>query len=139
MVNINAHLPPAVAAAFHPPTESLQRDNIIKPVIPKTEIISSYTKLREDESRTQFSDQARGILQNEEEQKTDSDEQQESSPQRRRSQFFARRSELSGYEAENGDGQLTGISDFKLVMSVIQARYKDAVSPLPDPTVSYAI
>ncbi len=65
MANINAALPTAIAVPFHPPTEALQHDNLIKPVIPKTEIISSYTKLRDDEDNAQFSTQARHIIQDE--------------------------------------------------------------------------
>ncbi len=139
MVNINAHLPPAIAVPFHPPTESLQRDNLIKPVIPKTEIISSYTKMRDEESRTQFSDQARGIIQDEGKQSADQPSHQNSSSDQRRSQFFVRRGELFTSDSESGDTQLVAIKDFKLVISVIQARYKNAVSPLPDPKISYAI
>lgn len=137
MVNINAILPPAIAAPFHPPTENLQRDNLIKPVIPKTDIISSYTKMREDEHNAQFSDQARAIVQDESSSKEQSESQQQSAPDKRRSLFFARRSELS--QADKGASQLAGIKDFKLVISVIQERYRKAVSPNPEPTVNYAV
>ena len=68
MVNINAALPTSIAVPFHPPTEALQHDNLIKPVIPKTEVIASYTKLRDDEDRATFSDQARDIIQDENDQ-----------------------------------------------------------------------
>lgn len=137
MVNINAILPPAIATPFHPPTENLQRDNLIKPVIPKTDIISSYTKMREDEHNNQFSDQARTIIQDENSSKEQSKSQSQSSPDQRRSLFFAKHSELS--EADKGTTQLAGIKDFKLVISVIQERYRKAVSPMPDPAINYAI
>ncbi|MFT6987474.1 MAG: hypothetical protein ACJAT7_003330 [Psychromonas sp.] len=139
MVNINAHLPPAIAVPFHPPTEGLQHDNLIKPIIPKTEIISSYTKIRDDESRTQLSDQARSIIQDQGSQNADESAQQESSAEQRRGQFFARRKELSSSASEQGESQLAAIKDFKQVISVIQARYKNAVSPLPEPLVNYAV
>lgn len=139
MVNINTHLPPAVALSFHPPTEGLQHDNLIKPVIPKTEIISSYTKLRGDQSLTQFSDQMRSIIQDEGGQSADESGHQESSAQQRRSQFFARRKDLLASALACSDAQLAGIKDFKQVISVIQARYKNAVSPLPEPLINYAI
>jgi len=139
MVNINAHLPPAVAVPFHPPTEGLQRDNLIKPVIPKTEIISSYTKIRDDQSRAQFSDQARTIIQDEGGQSADESGHQEASAQQRRSQFFARRKDLLASALACSDSQLAGIKDFKQVISVIQARYKNAVSPLPEPLINCAI
>ena len=139
MVNINTHLPPAAAAAFHPPTENLQHDNLIKPVIPKTEIISSYTKMREEENRTQFSNQAREIIQDEGKQGEEETSQQHSSLKQKRSQFFARRREQGISALENSDVHLAGIEDFKQVISVIQERYKNAVYPLPDPVISYAI
>jgi hypothetical protein len=138
MANINAHLPPAVAAPFHPPTENLQHDNIIKPVIPKTEIISSYTKLRDEENRTQFSAQARDIIQDDEQQTADEAANPESSAEQRRSHFFARRGRFIS-QAKSSKAQLDTIEDFKEVISVIEMRYKNAVSPLPEPTVSYAI
>jgi hypothetical protein len=138
MANINAHLPPVIAAPFHPPTENLQHDNRIKPVIPKTEIISSYTKLKDEENRTQFSAQARDIIQDEEKQTADESAHQESSPEQRRSQFFARRRRFIS-AAKSSDAKLDAVEDFKEVVSVIQMRYQNAVSPLPEPTVSYAI
>lgn len=137
MVNINAILPPAIAAPFHPPTENLQRDNLIKPVIPKTDIISSYTKMREDQHNAQYSDQARAIVQDENSAKDQSESQQQSAPEKRRSLFFARRSELS--DADKGTSQLAGIKDFKRVISVIQERYRKAVSPYLEPTVNDAV
>ena len=137
MVNINAVLPSAIATPFHPPTENLQHDNLIKPVIPKTDIISSYTKMRKDDHNNPFSDQARTIVQDESGSKEQSASQQQSAPNKRRSLFFAKRGELS--EADKGSAQLAGIKDFKRVISVIQERYKNAVNPLPDPLVNYAI
>lgn len=139
MVNINTHLPPTVAAAFHPPTESLQHDNLIRPVIPQTALISSYARIRDNEERTQFSAQTRSIIQDESQQDEEESSQQESSLEQRRALFFARRRELCVPEPENSNAQLAAIKDFKQVISVIQARYKSAVIPLPEPTVSYAI
>ena len=139
MVNINTHLPPAVAAAFHPPTESLHSDNLIKPVIPKTALISSYAKIRDNESHLQFSDQACEIIQdgsNEEEAESSG---QQSSLGKKRALFFARRASSDVCEAENSDSSMPAIKDFKQVISVIQARYKRAVLPLPDPSICYAV
>ena len=138
MVNLNAHLPPAVAVAFHPPTENLQHDNLIKPVIPKTALISSYTKIRDEENRTQFSEQTRDIIQDESKQSEGEASQQESSLEQKRSQFFARRRGRV-FESESSERHLLRVDDFKQVISVIQTRYKSAVRPLPDPTISYAI
>lgn len=139
MVNINAYLPSAAAVPFHPPTEALQHDNLIKPIIPKTEIVSSYTKMRDDESRTQFSDQARKIIQDESRQSPDESGHQESSAQQRRDQFFARRKNRLASTSDRGDIQLAVIKDFKQVISVIQARYKNAVRPFPEPHINYAV
>jgi len=138
MVNINTHLPPAVALPFHTPTEGLQHDNLIKPVIPKTEIIASYTKMRDEQSRAQFSDQARAIIQNEGG-KDAEESHQESSAEQRRAQFFARRKNVSASAAERGESKLVAIKDFRQVISVIQARYKNAVSPWPEPLINYAV
>lgn len=139
MVNINAHLPPTVAAAFHPPTEGLQHDNVIKPVIPKTEVIASYAKMRDDQQQAQISSQARDIIQENGSQKDEAAEQQESSSGKRRSDFFARRADQLTTEPESSEKQLSEVEDFKLVVSVIQARYKSAVSPVPEPMLSYAV
>ena len=139
MVNINAQLPAAIATPFHPPTESLQRDNALKPIIPKTEIISSYTKMRDDEARSQFSTHMRTIIQDDSQQTSEHRSQQEppSSSEQKRARFFARRGALS--EAKKGAQEIGSIEDFKVVGSVIQARYKSAVSPLPEPNIDYAV
>ncbi|PKF60269.1 hypothetical protein CW745_16040 [Psychromonas sp. psych-6C06] len=140
MVNINAALPTTIATPFHPPTESLQRDNLIKPVIPKTEVIASYTKLRDQEEKAQFSEEGRSIIQDENE-PTDSEankehQQQQFAAQNRRLKFFAKNSEeKQGSEAK----ALQIVQDLKLTISVIQEKYKRAVSPLPDPTIKYAL
>jgi len=137
MVNINAALPTAIAVPFHPPTEALQHDNLIKPVIPKTEVIASYTKLREDEDNPQFSSQARDIIQDESEQGNRGEsEQQQSAAERRRSNFFAKRSEL---DSENESKALVIVKDFKLAISVIQEKYNRAVNPMADPIVNYMV
>ncbi len=137
MVNINAALPTTIAVPFHPPTEALQHDNLIKPVIPKTEVIASYTKLREDEDNPQFSSQARDIIQDENEQRGRSEsEQQQSAAEQRRLSFFAKRSEL---DSDNESKALVIVKDFKLAISVIQEKYQRAVSPIPDPSIDYAI
>ena len=134
MANINAHLPSSIAASFHPPTENLQHDNLVKPAIPKTEIISSYTKLRDQESLN-FSASARNFIQDGNKQ-ADSKTGSKAS-QQRRSYFFARRGRIS--ESENAAVSLTSIDDFKEVLTVIQARYKNAVSPLIEPVINYEI
>lgn len=139
MANINAHLPSAVAVPFHPPTENLQHDNLIKPVIPKTKLVSSYTKLRGDEENSQFSAKARDILQYEAKEDSDEFADQESHSNKKRFQFFLRRGENVAFEADDGNAILGDIEDFKEVVSVIQKHYKVAVSPFPEPTHVYAI
>ena len=138
MANINALLPTAVAIPFHPATEALQHENAIRPIIPKTEIISSYTKLRDEQEKAQLTPSKHTILQA---QDTQSDAQQFSSEQqnaqKRRSLFFASREELT--EFEKGDRRLDEKFDFKQVRSVILARYQNAVSPYASPSVEYAV
>lgn len=136
MVNINATLPTAIAVPFQPPTEALHRDNLIKPVIPKTEVIASYTKLREDEKNPQFSSQAREIIQDENKQGNNRENEQQSRAVLRRLNFFAKRSKT---DSENESKALEIIKDPKLTISIIQQRYRSAVNPIVDPTVDYAI
>ena len=136
MVNINAALPTTIAVPFHPPTEALQHDNLIKPVIPKTEIIASYSKLRGDEDQAQFSHQTRTIIQDENEQSEQSAEQQQqqSNAETRRLKLFSKNSDT---ERECEEKALEIIKDFKLALSVIQEKYKLAVTPIADPSVNY--
>lgn len=138
MVNINAALPTAIAIPFHPPTEALQHDNLIKPVIPKTEVVASYTKLRDDQDRSEVSSQARTILQDENEANDDTQEQQQqqSNAEQRRLHFFANREEVGG---EYEDKALQINNDFRLALSVIQEKYNNAVTPIPDPTINYML
>ena len=138
MVNINTALPTVIATPFHPPTEALQHDNLIKPIIPRTEVITSYTKLREDEHRAQFSDQTRTIIQDENERSSDSNEQsqQQSKAEQQRLNFFARRVMLEG---DSEVKELVKSNDFKLAISVIQAKYNRAVTPIPEPTIDYQL
>ncbi len=136
MVNINAALPSAIAVPFQPPTEALHRDNLIKPVIPKTEVIASYTKLREDEKNPRFSSQAREIIQDENKQGNNRENEQRSKAELRRLNFFAKRSKTN---LENESKALVIIKDIKLTISIIQKKYYGAVSPIGDPVVDYVI
>lgn len=139
MANINARLPSTLAAPFHPPTENLQHDNSIKPIIPKTEIISSYHKTRDEQGRNQFSTQARDIIQNENKPSADENSQHESSAQQSRTLFFARRRKELAAKPNSVEIQLAGVNDYAEVISVIQARYQKAVSPWPEPSVFCAV
>ena len=139
MANINARLPSTLAAPFHPPTENLQHDNSIKQIIPKTEVISSYHKIRDQQGRSQFSTQARDLIQNENKPGADGNSQQESSAQQSRTLFFARRRKELAVKANYVEQQPAGVNDFKEVISVIQGRYHKAVSPWPEPSISFAI
>ena len=136
MVNINAALPTSIAVPFHPPTEALQHDNLIKPVIPKTEIIASYTKLRGDEDQAKFSNQTRSIIQDENEQAEQSAEQQQqqSNAETRRLNLFSKKQQT---ERDSEEKALEIINDFKLALSVIQEKYNRAVTPIADPSVNY--
>jgi hypothetical protein len=137
MANINAALPTAIAVPFHPATEALQRENLIRPVIPKTEVVASYVKLREGEDNPQFSTQARTFIQDEnDQQKKHDSKQQQSAAQQRRLNFFANRSKIEG---ENESKTLVIIKDVILSISVIQEKYNSSVSPIADPTINYAI
>jgi len=137
MANINAALPTAISIPFHPPTEALQHDNLIKPVIPKTEIIASYSKLREDEQRNPFFSQARSITQDENEQSSETEQQQQqSAAEQRRLNFFRKVAEK---ERDNDTKALQIIKDFKLILAVIEERYRGAVTPFPEPRFYYQL
>jgi hypothetical protein len=138
MANINAHLPSSIAVAFHPPTENLQHENLVRPVIPKPEIISSYTKLHEDREPTHLSSQSRNIIQEDEKYKN-KDEYQGSSSERRRHDFFMARKGVVSTEKEISNTSSNVKHNVRDVISVIQARYNNAVHPFPDPSVSFAI
>lgn len=137
MVNINAQLPSAVAIPFHPAAESIHSENANKPVIPKTEIISSYQKLRDEQDRNQLSNDARQIIQDVSEQTSEQPEKQQDSPQHKRTRFFALRGKLAEVEASHQS--LSGITDFSAVLSVIQLRYRSAVSPFPEPQLNQIV
>lgn len=137
MANINAALPSTIAIPFHPATEALRQENLIRPVIPKTEVVVSYAKMREDEDNPQFSAQAKAFIQDENEQQAEHDnEQHQSAAEQRRLSFFAKR---VGLAEEHESKALVIIKDFKLSLSVIQEKYNSAVSPIPDPSFDYAI
>jgi len=138
MVNINTALPASIATPFHPPTEALHHDNLIKPVIPQTEIITSYAKMREDEERERFSEQSRHIIQDESESLTDAGEQtqQQTTAKQRRLQFFSKRHQE---ESNNESKALEVDNDFKLAFSVIEDKYMRSVTPIPEPTVDYLL
>ncbi|WP_354624611.1 hypothetical protein [Psychromonas sp. MME2] len=139
MANINAQLPQAATISFHPATESLQRENLTRPIIPKTEVTSAYQKMRDEQERNnQFSTQSRTLFQDQKNQNTQHSSQQESSQQNtslqhKRALFFARKGVLC--QSEKGDVSAYEIKDFTAVISVIQARYRCAVNPLPEPVV----
>lgn len=136
MVNINAVLPSAIAVPFHPATESLHHDNALRPVIPKTEIISSYAKFREgDEHESSLHDQ-RDFVQDENNQKQQSQDQNRS-PEKKRGLFFAKRGKLA--EVIDTPIMPNMIGDFKIVMSAIQLRYKNSVTPFASASVQHAI
>lgn len=131
MVNINTALPTTIATPFHPPTEALHHDNMIQPIIPKTEIIASYTRLRKEEKQAQLTDQSRTIVQDQE-QEGNATAQQQSMAEQRRLNFYATRANTEG---DNESQELLIIKDAKLTISVIQARYNRAVTPIAEPTI----
>jgi len=143
MANINAALPTSIAIPFHPPTETLHHDNLVKPVIPKAEIIASYTKLREDGKEGAFSGQAHSIIQDDNNQNSDEEknadqqqQQQQSTAEQRRLKLFR---QLAGREEINESYALDRIMDFKLVLTVIDERYKSAVTPIPESNVDFLL
>ncbi|MEI6896529.1 MAG: hypothetical protein V5786_03385 [Psychromonas sp.] len=137
MVNIIAAIPPAIGAPFHPPTEALQHDNLIKPIIPKTEVIASYTKLRDDDETPRFSSQMHSIVQDENEQMNENEEQQQqqqTNAEQRRLNFFSKKGRVEDYHESK---ELEIMQNFGLSILVIQGKYNSAVRPILDPTIDY--
>ncbi|HIP76628.1 MAG TPA: hypothetical protein EYH12_05830 [Psychromonas hadalis] len=137
MANFNVAIPTAAAVPFHPSSESLHRDNAVRPTIPKPEIISKYAKFREDEYQKALSKEH---LEQEGKEKKGQDDQQESHQQslaQARSLFFAKRSEIT--EGENVALPLMVVRDFKITLSAIAFRYKSRVTPIPGATVTCLI
>ena len=138
MVNVNVQLPPVVAAPFPQAAEGLHRENLLQTAIPKTEQAHAYAKMRGDQEREETAYQSKEIIQDNQ-QGSSQQQEQSTHSQQRRDFFFAAKLKLSPHEVEALNVELKGISDFNEVISVIQAKYKDAVSPYPQPSVSYNV
>lgn len=138
MVNVNVQLPPVVSAPFPQAAETLQRENQLRPTIPKTEETHAYAKMREQHGKEQIAHQS-GVIVQKDASESSAQQQQSNRFNQRRDHFFATKLKFSEQQAEQLDVQLEGISDYKQVLSVIQAKYNNATSPLPDPLIDYSI
>lgn len=137
MVNVNVQLPPVISAPFPQATESIQRENQLRPTIPKTEETHSYARLRENQDKEQVAHQSSQIVQKN---SSESAQQQRSKGfSQRREHFFATKLKISEKEMQELPIESEQISDFKQVISVIQAKYKNSVSPIPEPEIDYKI
>ena len=135
MVNINTALPSATAAHFNPGTESLQRDNALRPAIPKTEVISSYAKFKENNEQLASLRDQHIIVQDEHNKKQQGGDKNNSTEEKR-SIFFAKRGELA--EVVDAPQIPSVIEDFKVVLTTIQMRYQNSVTPFPNPSIQLA-
>lgn len=136
MVNVNVQLPPVVAAPFPQATETLQRENALQTAIPKTEQTHAYAKMREQQEREQMAYQSSHIIQKD----TDSPQQQNSGGfKQKRDFFFAKKLKISTSEVSNLVVEPLQKPDYQRVMSVILAKYKGAVSPIPSPSISHNV
>ncbi|MEG3755471.1 hypothetical protein [Psychromonas arctica] len=138
MVNVNVQLPPVVAAPFPQAAEGLHRENLLQTAIPKTEQAHAYAKIRGEQEREETAYQSREIIQDNG-QGASQQKEQSTYSQQKRDFFFAAKLKLSPHEVEALKVELEEIADFKKVMSVIQAKYHDAVSPYPQPSLSYDV
>ncbi len=139
MANINIPLPPAATAIFHPPTESLQQDNIIKPSIPQTNLIESSYHTQKDQSNGKYSSQKETIYQNEgsnEEEKDDTEtiENKLLSLSSKRNFFFLTRNILDGAFIEEEK-----TLELDLIAKVIRLKYLRTVTPFIKPALHYFI
>lgn len=137
MVNVNVQLPPIAAAPFPQAAEGLRQENHLQSAIPKTEEAHAYAKMRDQQEREQVAHQSSQIIQDNH--KGSQQQDQSTNSNQRRNFFFASKLKLSSHELDTLSVELSGISDYKQVMSVIQAKYANAVLPIPEPVVSYSI
>ena len=135
MVNVNVQLPPVISMPFQPATESLQRENLRKPIISKTENVSAYVKMRDGQTREQVADQAEHFIQKDLSQPKPS-QNQSILLNHKREFFFASKLKLAANEDQLPSDQSPELFDYKKIVSVIQEKYLNAVSPLPSATVS---
>jgi len=137
MVNVNVQLPTVVTAPFPQAAETLQRQNQLQTAIPKAEETHSYSKMRSQQEREQVAHQSSQIIQKE----YPSSKQQEQPGRfnQRRDFFFATKLKLSHHEMDELSVELAGISDYKKVISVIQEKYNNAVSPMSESNINYTI
>jgi len=137
MVNVNVQLPPIAAAPFPQAAEGLRQENQLQPAIPKTEKSNAYAKMREHQERENVAHQSSQIIQKES--GNGQSKGHSSGFNQRREHFFATKLKLAPHEVDQVKVQLTDITDYKEVISAIQQKYSNAVSPFPDPTVSYNV
>jgi len=137
MVNVNVQLPPIIAAPFPQASESLHRENLLQPAIPKTEKSHAYAKMREHEERENVAHQSSEIIQKEP--SKGQSKQNSSGFNQRREHFFATKLKLTPQELDQVNVQPNDITDYKEVISVIQKKYTDAVSPIAEPSINYNI
>jgi len=136
VVNINTSLPSALAAPFNPGVESLQRDNALRPTIPKTEAISSYSKFTENKEQHNLLRDQHIIVQEENNKKQQEGNKNHSTEKKRRI-FYAKRGELA--EVVETPKIPSVIEDFKIVIAAIQMRYKNCVTPFPSPSIQFTL
>lgn len=135
MANVNVQLPPVIAMPFQPSTESLQRENLLKPAIPKAENVSAYAKIRDGQAREHVAEQAEQFIQKDLS-KAKPLANQSVLLNQKRDFFFASKLKLAGNKTQLLSVQSTEPYDYKKIIEVIQARYLNAVSPIPIATIS---
>lgn len=132
---VNAKLSPVATMSSHQPLENLKHTNLLPLAIPQTEDMNTYNKMREGKEREQVAEQSHQITS-----KVFMDEKQQEEKMgyfhQRRDFFFASKLKLSHHEVEKLSVELVGISDYKQVMSIIEKKYLNAVSPISLPSLS---
>lgn len=136
MVNINVALPSATVAHFNPGSESLQRENALRPTIPKTEATSHYAKYKENNQQlTSLRDQH--IILQDENNKKQKEEDKNKATENKRNIFFSKRGELA--KMVETPKMPCNVDDFKIVIAAIQMRYHNSVTPFPTPSFQFTI
>ncbi|MCK5818831.1 MAG: hypothetical protein KAH18_06175 [Psychromonas sp.] len=136
MVNINVALPSATVAHFNLGSEALQRENALRPTIPKTEPISHYAKFKENNQQPTLLRDQHIIFQDENNEKQKGEDKNKST-ENKRSIFFSKRGELA--EMVKTPKMPSGVDDFKIVIAAIQMRYQNSVTPFPTPSFQFTI
>jgi len=138
MVNVNVQLPPIIAAPFPQASESLHRENLLQPAIPKTEKSAAYAKMRDHQERETAAYQSSQIIQKDGKKGQQQNERSSRFAQRR-DYFFAKKLKLPANEVKNLTVEPMNTTSYQEIRNVIEKKYLNAVSPMPVSSIFHSI